>query len=180
MATKIYTKKGDSGQTSLFSGRRADKHDPRVAVVGDLDELSAAIGMARVLNPGFSDELRSIQQTIYSISAIVSAEDRALTNVAVEPAEVQKLEASIDRASELLPPLRDFIYPGEDEASCRLHVARAVARRAERNLAALQNPHPPQAVLAYMNRLSDLLFVLARFADHNQGVKERRLKQPAV
>jgi cob(I)alamin adenosyltransferase len=175
MATKIYTKKGDNGRTSLFSGRRAHKNDLRVTVVGDLDELSAVLGMARIVNPDISEEIRSIQERLYLISAIVSAEDRPLNDIVLPWEEIHRLEAVIDRISSLLPPLKDFIFPGESEASCRLHVARAVARRAERNLTALQNPAPPDSVLAFVNRLSDLLFVFARFADHKLHISEKRL-----
>jgi cob(I)alamin adenosyltransferase len=176
MATKIYTKKGDRGQTSLFSGRRVEKFDDRVAAVGDLDELSAAIGMARLANDNLSDSLYAIQQTLYTISAIVSAEHRQVDGLALQDIEIDKLEESIDRVSASLPPLKDFIIPGQAEPSCRLHVARAVARRAERNIAALRDPPPPGNVLAYLNRLSDLLFVFARLADHDRGMAELRLK----
>lgn len=176
MAAKIYTKKGDSGKTSLFSGRRTEKCDFRVAVVGDLDELSAVLGMARIENPNLSKEMRWVQERLYVISAIVSAEDRQLNSTALQHDDVHQLEAAIDRISDLLPPLKDFIFPGESEASCRLHVARAVARRAERNLTALQNPGPPEVVLTFINRLSDLLFIFARFVDHNKHIAEKRLK----
>ena len=179
MVTKIYTKKGDGGKTSLFSGRRTDKFDSRIAAVGDLDELSAALGMARIANPDLSEELRSIQQHLYTISAIVSAEHRQLAGIALQSTEVERLEECIDRASIILPPLKDFIFPGESEPSCLLHVARAVARRVERNMAALQDPAPPESVLAYLNRLSDLLFVFARLADHNLRISEVRFKQKA-
>jgi cob(I)alamin adenosyltransferase len=176
MTTKIYTKKGDRGQTSLFSGRRVEKSDNRIAAVGDLDELSAAIGMARLVNGNLSDSLYAIQQTLYTISAIVSAEDRQVDGLALQEIEIQKLEESIDGVSVLLPPLKDFIIPGQAEPSCRLHVARAVSRRAERHIAALRDPPPPSNVLAYLNRLSDLLFVFARLADHDRGMVELPLK----
>jgi cob(I)alamin adenosyltransferase len=176
MVTKIYTKKGDRRQTSLFSGRRVEKSDGRVAAVGDLDELSAAIGMARLANVDLSDSLYAIQQTVYTISAIVSAEHRQVGGLALRDIEIHKLEESIDRVSASLPPLKDFIVPGQAEPSCRLHVARAVARRAERNIAALRDPPPSGNVLAYLNRLSDLLFVFARLADHNRGMAELPFK----
>ncbi|WP_442755230.1 cob(I)yrinic acid a,c-diamide adenosyltransferase [Methylocystis sp. JAN1] len=168
MTAKLYTRKGDGGKTSLFSGRRAQKFDPRVAAVGDLDELSASIGLARVAYPLANEPLRRAQRALYMISAIVSAEDRSI-NMSFEEAEVGALEVEIDRASEELPELREFIFPGEAEQSCRLHMARAVARRAERAIAALAEPAPPESILAYLNRLSDLLFVLARQADHRMG-----------
>ncbi|MEF3367130.1 cob(I)yrinic acid a,c-diamide adenosyltransferase [Methylocystis sp. 9N] len=173
-AIKLYTKKGDRGETSLFSGRRAAKSDPRVAAVGDLDELSASLGLARVAFPCANDSLRRSQQALYRISALVSAEGRKI-DLAFEGAEVDALEAEIDRASAALPPLRDFIYPGEGEASGRLHMARAIARRAERSIAALEEPPAPENALAYLNRLSDLLFALARQADQQSGRDESLL-----
>lgn len=173
-ATKLYTKKGDRGQTSLFSGRRAAKFDPRVAAVGDLDELSASLGLARLVFPEGNDLLSGAQKALYTISAIVSAEARKI-DLAFNDAETAALEAEIDRATDALPPLRDFIYPGEAEASARLHMARAVARRAERSVAALDEPPVPESALAYLNRLSDLLFALARLADLHSGHADRML-----
>jgi cob(I)alamin adenosyltransferase len=177
MAAKLYTKKGDQGQTSLFSGRRVEKSDSRIAAVGDLDELSAAIGIARLANESISDSLYTIQQKLYVISAIISAEHRQLDGLTLQAVEIEKLEEIIDQVSASLPPLKDFIIPGQAEPSCRLHFARAVARRAERDIASLNDPQPPGNVLAYLNRLSDLLFVLARCADHNQGKPESSLKR---
>jgi len=171
---KLYTKKGDRGQTSLFSGRRAAKFDPRVAAVGDLDELTASLGLARLAYPEADDLLCGAQKALYRISAIVSAEARRI-DIVVTDAEVEALEAEIDRATDALPPLRDFIYPGEAEASARLHMARAITRRAERSVAALEAPPPPENVLAYLNRLSDLLFALARLADQQSGHADRML-----
>lgn len=172
---KLYTKKGDRGETSLFSGRRAAKFEPRVAAVGDLDELSASIGLARIANPSANEFLRAVQRALYSISAIVSAEGRQI-DVPFDDAEVDALETEIDRVTSELPPLREFIFPGEAEPSCRLHMARAIARRAERGVAALTQPAPPDNILAYLNRLSDLLFVLARQADQQHGLSERELR----
>lgn len=175
MTVKLYTKKGDRGKTSLFSGRRAEKFDPRVAAVGDLDELSASIGLARVIYPPANELLKSLQRALYVVSAIVSAEARS-TDLKLDEAEIDRLESEIDRVSSALPELRDFILPGDAEESCRLHMARAVARRAERAISALIDPAPPDVVLAYLNRLSDLLFVLARQADQSRGRSEETLR----
>lgn len=175
MTAKIYTKKGDKGQTSLFSGRRAEKFDPRVAAVGDIDELSASVGLARIAFPPANDLLRSVQRALYTISALISAEDRPI-KPRFDEAEVSVLESEIDRLSAVLPELRAFIFPGEAEQSCRLHMARAIARRAERRVAALADPAPPTQVLAYLNRLSDLLFMLARQADQSLGQAEKPLQ----
>lgn len=172
---KLYTRKGDCGATGLFSGRRAPKSDPLVAAIGDLDELSAAIGLARIAYPAANDLLRATQRALYTLSAVLSAEERK-ADLTFDEAAVETLEAEIDRASDALPELREFIFPGEAEPSCRLHMARAIARRAERSIAALAEPTAPEAVLAYVNRLSDLLFVLARQADQTQGQIETTLR----
>lgn len=176
MAKKLYTKKGDGGKTSLFSGRRAAKFDPRVAAIGDIDELSVSIGLARIACPAANDLLRSVQRALYAISAVVSAEDRPI-DTRFDKDDVEVLEVEIDRVSDELPELREFIFPGEAEASCRLHMARAIARRAERSLAALTEPATPELILAYLNRLSDLLFVLARQADQWQENGESLLRR---
>jgi cob(I)alamin adenosyltransferase len=172
---KIYTKKGDGGETSLFSGRRTVKSDPFVAAVGDLDELSAALGLAKVAYPVIADDLRAIQHLLYVISAILSAEGTR-PEFTVSDADIERQEQTIDVVSAGLPELRDFIYPGESEASSRLHMARAIARRAERSAAALGEA-APAAVLAYLNRLSDLLFVWARQADFTAGHDEHLLSR---
>jgi cob(I)alamin adenosyltransferase len=172
---KLYTRKGDAGRTALFSGRQAAKHDARVAAVGDLDELSAVLGLARLAVPRRSADLHRIQSEIYMISAILSAEGREGLPP-FDASTATRLEHMIDAITEALPPLRDFIIPGRAEASCRLHLARAVARRAERAISALDGPEAPDAVLAYVNRLSDLLFAMARESDHAQGLGDVELR----
>ncbi|MFC5069703.1 cob(I)yrinic acid a,c-diamide adenosyltransferase [Flaviflagellibacter deserti] len=174
---KIYTKGGDAGQTSLFSGRRAGKDDPLVAAVGDLDELSSSIGLAVLANPEMRPKLRAMQKALYTISAILSSEGTR-SNLSLDPAETFALEKYIDELSERLPPLHDFIYPGDSEASARLHMARAVARRAERAVSVLQDPAAPGDVLAYLNRMSDALFVMARWADFAGGLEDLMFKSP--
>ncbi|BCJ92261.1 ATP--cob(I)alamin adenosyltransferase [Terrihabitans soli] len=164
---KLYTKKGDRGETALFSGRRTRKSDPHINVVGDLDELSAALGLAAIAFPAGAQDIRTIQHDLYAISALISAEGKR-PELVFSDAEARRLEVIIDDVSNTLPELRDFIYPGESEASARLHMARVVARRAERGMAAL-NPQVPPAVSAYINRLSDLLFVWARRVDFDAG-----------
>jgi len=165
---KIYTKKGDAGETSLFSGRRTTKSDPLIAAVGDLDELSAALGLAGLSYPSAFEQLRAAQHELYLISAVLSAEGRDVKSALHQDAVV-RLERIIDEVEARLPPLRNFIYPGETEAGSRLHMARAITRRAERAVATLDSPAAPQIALAYLNRLSDLLFVWARSADAASG-----------
>ena len=113
---KLYTRKGDGGATSLFSGRRTAKHDPRIAAVGDLDELSAALGLSRLANPEVDRDLHRIQSEIYTISAVVSAEGTH-PGIVLDPPTIAVLEAAIDEISDRLPPLKDFIIPGRAEAS---------------------------------------------------------------
>ena len=165
---KIYTRKGDDGGTALFSGRRTAKSDPVVAAVGDLDALSAALGLALLAYSAAATELRTVQHNLYVVSAIISAEGKRPELVFPE-AETDRLEALLDEVSAHLPELKDFIYPGQSEAGTRLHLARAIARRAERGVAALDTPAAPLSVLSYLNRLSDLLFVWARAADLDAG-----------
>lgn len=173
---KIYTKKGDRGDTALFSGRRAKKSDPCVNAVGDLDELSAALGLAAIGYPDAASDIRTIQHDLYAISALVSAEGKR-AELVFSDEEARRLEAIIDKVSATLPELRDFIYPGESDASARLHMARVIARRAERGFSALEPP-PPSSVSAYINRLSDLLFVWARRVDHDAGHQSMPLARP--
>jgi len=172
---KIYTKKGDAGRTQLFSGRRVEKSAPAVVATGDLDELSAALGLARVACPALTEELRGIQRDLYILGAVLSAEGTRAEPVF--PADAtERLEKLIDATEAALPELRDFIHPGESEGGARLHLARAIVRRAERSVAALKKPAAPPQVLSYLNRLSDLLFVWARKADLDSGAQDRRLK----
>jgi len=169
---KIYTRGGDAGETSMLSGERVSKADPHIAAVGDLDELSVAIGFARLAHPKRDDILKDIQKNLYQLSAMVSyAGDKDIDQFRLDPNATQALEARIDDIQGALPPLKDFIYPGQSEASCRLHQARAVARRAERGLTALP-ADKAGAAIAYINRLSDFLFALAREADHMAGASE--------
>lgn len=118
-----------------------------------------------------------MQKALYTISAVLSSEG-ARPNLSIDVTETATLEKYIDELSERLPPLRDFIYPGDSEASTRLHIARAVARRAERAVSALRDPEAPADVLAYLNRMSDALFVMARWADYAGGLEDLMFKAP--
>ncbi|MEJ2436088.1 MAG: ATP:cob(I)alamin adenosyltransferase, partial [Pseudolabrys sp.] len=131
--TKVYTRGGDAGNTSTLSGERVSKADPQIAAVGDLDELSVALGFARLGFPKRDATLKDIQQKLYQLSALVSYNgEKHASKFALEAGAVEALEALIDEVQETLPPLKDFIYPGQTEAGCRLHQARVVARRVER------------------------------------------------
>jgi cob(I)alamin adenosyltransferase len=159
--TRIYTRGGDKGETSLGDGSRVSKLDPRVAAIGDVDELNSLVGWA--------GGLERIQNELFDLGADLSVpyaghEDRLrITNDAIG-----RLEHDIEEANAALPELTSFVLPGGSERAARLFLARAVCRRAERSLLAVPDTNPLAAV--YLNRLSDLLFVLARAANAEAGV----------
>ncbi|MCB2112504.1 MAG: cob(I)yrinic acid a,c-diamide adenosyltransferase [Parvularculaceae bacterium] len=174
---KVYTKKGDAGQTSMLSGERVSKSDAHIAAVGDLDELSVAIGFARLAHPARGDALKEIQKQLYQLSAVVSfAGDEPHERFQLEAGAVDRLEKLIDEIEAGLPALKDFIYPGLTEAGCRVHFARVVARRAERTLALLPDGKR-NACVPFINRLSDLLFVMAREVENDGGAGEEIYKK---
>jgi cob(I)alamin adenosyltransferase len=174
---KIYTKTGDAGETSLFDGSRVSKADSRVDAYGDVDELNAWIGLARAarLDSDLNEPLTRIQQDLFALGAqLADPRDRIAARVrkaTLDDGDVERLEGAIDRLEQELPPLRRFILAGGSPAGAALHVARTVCRRAERRMVAL-DPMPEAVLIKYMNRLSDLLFVLARAVNHRAGVPE--------
>jgi cob(I)alamin adenosyltransferase len=176
---KIYTRTGDAGETGLLGGARVRKSVVRVEAYGDIDELNACLGLAGVClgDAGAVGLVRRIQRELFALSARladVRAAGAAASDKTAFPEErVTGLERAIDAAEEALPTLQTFLLPGGSEAGARLHLARTVCRRAERRLVALaaQEEVPP-VFLAYLNRLSDLLFVLARSANARAGVPE--------
>jgi len=154
--TRIYTGGGDKGQTSLGDGSRVSKLDPRVAAMGDVDELNSLVGWAGGLD--------RIQNELFDLGADLSVPfDPAGDRLRVTAEAVTRLEREIDEANASLPDLKSFVLPGGSERAARLFVARAVCRRAERAVLAVSGANPLAAV--YLNRLSDLLFVLARAAN---------------
>jgi cob(I)alamin adenosyltransferase len=159
--TRIYTRGGDKGETSLGDGSRVSKLDPRVAAIGDVDELNSLVGWAGGLD--------RIQNELFDLGADLSvpfvAGDERLR---VTDEAVDRLEQEIDEANASLPDLKSFVLPGGSERAARLFIARAVCRRAERAVLAVPDTNPLAAV--YLNRLSDLLFVLARAANAEAGV----------
>lgn len=174
---KIYTRTGDAGETSLFDGSRVRKSNPLVDAYGEVDELNAWIGLARASNADtpLDDVLVAIQRDLFALGAQLADPGEKLAArvskaVIAEP-DVERLERLIDRFEEELPPLRRFILAGGTPAGAALHVARTVCRRAERRMVAL-DPAVDPVLLRYVNRLSDLLFVLARAANHRAGVPE--------
>jgi len=165
--SKIYTRGGDQGQTSLGDGRRVAKHEPRIAAYGTVDEANAAIGLARLHTEGEADRmLARIQNDLFDLGAdLCTPEDTARRRPALRMSadQVARLEAEIDAMNARLAPLDSFVLPGGRPAAAYLHLARTVVRRAERLIAGLAAGEPvnPEAV-KYVNRLSDHLFVLGR------------------
>jgi cob(I)alamin adenosyltransferase len=152
---KIYTKTGDSGETSLFDKTRVSKADARVDAYGEVDELNACLGAARAA--GVDDEIAGLiewlQKDLFAVGARLP-------------------DQAIDRLEETLPPLRRFILPGGSSSGALLHLARTVCRRAERRVIALGATAVEPVLIVYLNRLSDLLFVMARAVNHRAGVPE--------
>jgi cob(I)alamin adenosyltransferase len=170
---------GDDGSTSLAGGLRSRKNRPRIMAIGELDELNATLGAARafVRDLDLQEILGSLQRDLFAISARLAdpapTTPRTRATMGLTSADVQRIETRIDRFEAALPPLKRFAFPGGSPSGAMLHVARTVARRTERAVVALDELEPvEQLVLAYLNRLSDLLFVLAREINRREGVPE--------
>jgi len=177
---KIYTKTGDKGDTGLFGGGRVQKDDPRVEAYGDVDELNAVLGMARAIEPlpRVDEVLVPIQRDLFSMGALLATPDldkmhSHLAKASIDDRRIKALEHAIDQCDEELEPLKAFIIPGGSQKGAVLHVARTVCRRAERRVVHLQREvEIPSLVVIYLNRLSDLLFTLARVANVRTGAGE--------
>ncbi len=173
----IYTKTGDSGETGLFGGGRVPKDHVRVAAYGDVDELNSVIGLVRAAPPSdFLDPiLEAIQRDLFALGGHLATPDpdkvaKALEKADLSEARVREFETLIDEADRELPPLRAFILPAGTAKAATLHLARTVCRRAERSVVHLSHESPvPSLFIVYLNRLSDLLFTLARLANHRGG-----------
>ncbi len=176
---KIYTKRGDEGQTGLFGGERVGKDHARIQAYGTLDELNAALGVAIAENAPpvpteFGPRLLKIQNELFQLGAELATPRGKTVSVAlIEEATVERLEKEIDGMESTLEPLKNFILPGGTRMSALLHVARTVSRRAEREIITLHRAEPQRAVvLQYMNRLSDYFFVCSRFANSQAKVSD--------
>jgi cob(I)alamin adenosyltransferase len=180
MTSRIYTRTGDRGDTGLFGGGRVPKDHPRVQAYGEIDELNAVIGMARSVEmmPRIDEVLAPVQRDLFSLGALLATPDhekmkQQLEKARISDARVAQLEQAIDDGEGELEPLTAFILPGGTPKAAALHVARTVCRRAERAIISLQkDAEVPQVVIVYLNRLSDLLFVLARVANRRAGAGE--------
>ena len=175
---KIYTKTGDEGETSLFDNTRVSKADPRVDAYGEVDELNAALGaaVAAGTDDDIAESLTTIQRELFALGARLADPASRIagrvTKAAVTAADVERLEQTIDRLERELPPLSRFILPGGCPTGALLHLGRTVCRRAERRVVALGSAAVEPLVVVYLNRLSDLLFVMARVANHRASVAE--------
>jgi cob(I)alamin adenosyltransferase len=178
---KIYTKTGDAGETSLMGGGRVAKDHARVTAYGDVDEANAAIGMARITEPRdlCDDLLGRVQQDLFTIGGALATpeperlKDAQRRKVVVPEERITALEQAIDAADLELPPLQAFVLPGGTPKAAALHLARTICRRAERSAVHLSHTERvPGEVLVYLNRLSDLLFTLARLANHRANVAD--------
>jgi cob(I)alamin adenosyltransferase len=167
---KIYTRTGDSGETSLFGGSRVAKNDLRIEAYGTIDELNSFLGVARASWPSspIDPELQRIQSDLFDVGAYLASPDRDRFP-GVPASRIEDLERAIDRMESELSPLQNFILPGGSLPASHLHVARTVCRRAERLVVALEDK---STTLPYLNRLADYLFVAARFANLRQGVSD--------
>ena len=177
---KIYTKTGDRGDTGLFGGGRVPKDHPRVDAYGEVDELNATLGLARSIElmPRIDEVLAPVQRDLFAIGALLATPDREkmrqhLEKARIDEERIRELEQAIDDAERELEPLKSFILPGGTPKAAALHVARTVCRRAERRVVQLQHQDPiPDLAVIYLNRLSDLLFTLARLANKRAGAGE--------
>jgi cob(I)alamin adenosyltransferase len=177
---KIYTKTGDAGDTGLFGGGRVGKDHPRVEAYGDVDELNAMLGLVRALEPmpRVDEVIVPIQRDLFAIGALLATPDRekmraSLEKARIDDTRIRELEVAIDHCEAELDPLRTFIVPGGTAKAASLHVARTVCRRAERRVVSLSKTEElPSIVVIFLNRVSDLLFMLARVANRRAGAGE--------
>jgi cob(I)alamin adenosyltransferase len=182
---KIYTRTGDTGTTGLFGGPRVSKDDDRIESYGTVDELNAAIGLARSMgvSPAIDGQLDQIQHALFSIGAELATPDPDAHQMRIiSQSHVERLEGWIDQHEQTIPELKHFILPSGHPASTSLHLARSICRRAERRVVTLARD--PEAMISedlivYLNRLSDLLFVLTRVVNHEAGIAEVKWVSPA-
>ena len=179
---KIYTRTGDKGETGLFSSVRISKDSPRVRAYGDIDELNSVIGMVRASleNEEIDSVLERLQKELFAAGAdLASPSDVRQAVPRISEEMIAGLEKTIDMFQERLPPLKVFILPAGGESGARLHFARAVTRRAERNIIALSKIEKVnENLIPYFNRLSDLLFVMARSVNRLEGLDEDEWHRP--
>ncbi|MAE66426.1 MAG: ATP:cob(I)alamin adenosyltransferase [Phycisphaeraceae bacterium] len=172
---KIYTRTGDDGSTALYGGDRVAKDSLRIEACGTLDELNAALGLAAVICPEgeLADTVIGLQRRLFEIGADLATPGNARDPSRLNDAATSDIESRIDRFWSTLPEMKHFILPGGTELAARLHVARAIARRAERCCVTLSRDEPvDRRLLVWLNRLSDLLFAMARRANQLEGLED--------
>ena len=177
---KIYTRTGDGGETGLFGGGRVPKDHPRTTAYGEVDELNSAVGMARASAPAelFDELLEAVQRDLFAIGGRLATPEpekvaKAIRKAVLPPERAGALERVMDEAELELPPLTAFVLPGGTPKAAALHLARTICRRAERSVVGLaRDDEVPAEILVYLNRLSDLLFTLARLANHRAGTPD--------
>ena len=190
MSKRIYTRKGDKGQTGLLSGERIDKDDPRVEAYGTVDELISSLGVAKIHSSDrIAHYLHSIQQVLFYVAAElatnvddIQSEDKSILKLKrVDEADVIELERIADELVEELPLLKNFVIPGGTKAAAFLHVARTVCRRAERRIISFSAMKPinPE-IVRFVNRLSDLLFVMSRYENIEMGDGDNVISREGV
>lgn len=176
MATKIYTKTGDKGETALFGGKRLPKHHIRIEAYGTIDELNAFIGLLRdcIDEATLSQYLKNIQDKLFSIGSVLACDpEKDFGLKSVDESDISDLEKAIDAIDAVVPPLKNFILPGGHTTVSFCHIARCVCRRAERQVVALNTTAAvPEIIIRYLNRLSDYLFILARKLTIDTGSQE--------
>ncbi len=176
---KIYTKTGDKGETSLFGGQRVPKNNLRISSYGTVDELNSFIGssISEINNKELKTVLESIQNDLFTLGGDLATPkekgNKGFVVPRVDKEFVLRLESLIDLYDDKLPELKNFILPGGSKGAAFLHIARSICRRAEREVVALANIEEiEQQIIVYLNRLSDLLFVLARFENYSQNIND--------
>lgn len=175
--SQLYTRTGDTGTTSLVGGRRADKDDPRLEAYGTIDELNSHIGLvhATASSPLIADTLLWIQHRLFDIGGYLACHPESQFQLppGVTDSDILRLEQAIDTVDASLPPLNSFVLPGGSVEAAQTHIARTVARRAERRIISLNRLHPVDpSVIRFINRLSDFLFSIARFNNVNRHIDE--------
>ena len=174
---KIYTRKGDSGYTSLIDGDIVNKHNLSVDAYGTIDELNSFLGLLKdyIKDDKIKDILNKIQIKLFSIGSILASgkNQNISEKVKIEKKDIEYIELEIDRLNKDLPELKNFVIPGGHKTSSYSHVCRSICRRAERKISELNNKNSVDSnILAYVNRLSDFFFVLSRFLKHSDNVSE--------
>ncbi len=179
--TKIYTKTGDNGETSLFGGKRVKKFDPRIEAIGGVDEINATLGVcaAETKSPEIKQIVLQIQNKLFEIGAELANPEKVgdkFTQFTLTDGDVEELENEIDKYESVLPELNQFILPGGSREAAYFHLARSVTRRTERYVTQLQGVNP--SIQKYLNRLSDLFFVLARVENQSNQTPDQPWQKP--